>query len=82
MYRPVTVVEVRIWGQRVGAVALDPRLGYYAFEYDPKFVATGIELAPLTLPLAQAREPFVFTALPQLTYQRLPAMLADAGGQA
>ena len=45
MYRPVTVVEVRIWGQRVGAVALDPKLGYYAFEYDPKFVATGIELA-------------------------------------
>lgn len=78
MYRPVTVVEVRIWGRRVGAVALDPKLGYYAFEYDPKFVATGIELAPLTLPLAQAREPFVFTALPQLTYQRLPALLADA----
>ena len=78
MYKPVTAVEVRLWGHSVGAVALDPKLGYYAFEYAPKFVASGIELAPLTMPLAQAHEPFVFTALPELTYQRLPAVLADA----
>ncbi len=78
MYKPVTAVEVRLWGHTVGAVALDPKLGYYAFEYAPKFVASGIELAPLAMPLAQAREPFVFTALPELTYQRLPAVLADA----
>ena len=78
MYRPVTAVEVRLWGHTVGAVALDPKLGYYAFEYAPKFVAGGIELAPLTMPLAKARDPFVFTALPELTYQRLPALLADA----
>ena len=77
-YRAVAAVEVHIWGTRVGAVALDPRLGFYAFEYDPAFVATGIELAPFTMPLAQAREPFVFPALPELTYHRLPAMLADA----
>jgi len=78
MYKPVHAVEVRIWGSTVGAVALDPKLGYYAFEYDPRFVASGIELAPLTMPLAAAREPFVFTDLPELTYKRLPAMLADA----
>ena len=78
MYKPVTAVEVRLWGHTVGAVALDPKLGYYAFEYAPKFVASGIELAPLTMPLAQARDPFVFVALPELTYQRLPALLADA----
>ena len=77
-YKAVAAVEVHIWGTRVGAVALDPRLGFYAFEYDPAFVATGIELAPFTMPLAQAREPFVFPALPELTYHRLPAMLADA----
>lgn len=78
MYKPVQAVEVRLWGKTVGAVALDPRLGYYAFEYDPKFVATGIDLAPLAMPLTGAGEPFVFTDLPELTYKRLPAMLADA----
>jgi hypothetical protein len=58
-------------------VALDPNLGYHVFEYEPAFVRTGIELAPLTMPLAQAREPFVFTDLPDKTYKRLPALLAD-----
>jgi len=78
MYTPVPIVEVRIWGKAVGAVALDPALGYYAFEYQPAFVRSGIELAPLTMPLAAASEPFVFTNLPEGTYRRLPGMLADA----
>jgi serine/threonine-protein kinase HipA len=78
VYRPVNAIEVRIWGKTVGAVALDPKLGYYAFEYAPAFVRSGIELAPLTMTLAQAREPFVFPDLPELTYKRLPGMLADA----
>jgi serine/threonine-protein kinase HipA len=62
----------------VGAVALDPRLGYYAFEYQPAFARSGIELAPLTMPLTAATEPFVFTDLPEVTYRRLPGLLADA----
>ena len=78
MYKPVTVVEVRAWNRQVGAVALDPRLSYYAFEYAPAFVNTRIELAPLTMPLAEAQHPFIFPNLPELTYKRLPAMLADA----
>ncbi len=78
MFTPVHVVEVRIWRKAVGAVALDPRLGYYAFEYEPSFVRSGIEVAPLTMPISTAHEPFVFPDLPELTYRRLPGMLADA----
>lgn len=78
VYRPIDIVEVRAWEHLVGAVALDPRLGYYAFEYAPAFVATGIELAPLCMPLAQAQRPFIFPQLSELTYKRLPAMLADS----
>lgn len=37
MYKAVDVIEVRIWGRRVGAVALDPGLGNYVFEYEPEF---------------------------------------------
>ncbi len=78
MYKPVHVISVWVWGKMVGAVALDTRLGYYAFEYDPGFVRSGVELAPLTMPFSQAHAPFVFTDLPELTYKRLPALLADA----
>lgn len=78
MYKPVIIVEVRAWNRLVGAVALDLGLGYYAFEYAPAFIKTGIELAPLTMPLSEAQRPFIFPDLPELTYKRLPAMLADA----
>ena len=78
MYTPVPIVEVRIWRKAVGAVALDPALGFYVFEYQPAFLHSGMELAPLTMPLAAAREPFVFTDLPAFTYRGLPGLLADA----
>lgn len=72
------VVEVRIWGRRVGAVALDPRLGAYAFEYDPAWARGRVELAPLQMPLARAAQPFVFPDLPRASFHGLPGMLADA----
>ena len=71
-------IEVLAWGRRVGAVAPDPRLGCYAFAYDPGWRRTGIELAPLTLPLDNRGDAFVFPNLPEATFHRLPGMLADA----
>jgi len=76
MYRAVDLIEVRAWGATVGGVSVDPGLGYYVFEYDPKWQARGIELAPLTMPVAQPVH--VFPLLPETTFKRLPAMLADA----
>ncbi|GAA4666197.1 type II toxin-antitoxin system HipA family toxin [Frondihabitans cladoniiphilus] len=75
-YTPVSAVEVTAWGARVGAVAPDPRLGAYVFEYYPDWVARGVELAPVHLPIARRRH--VFPALPEATFHRLPALLADA----
>ncbi|MHB8253052.1 MAG: type II toxin-antitoxin system HipA family toxin [Acidiferrobacter sp.] len=72
------VVEVRLWGHRVGACSLDPRSGFYAFEYDRAFVRRGIDLAPLQMPIARADRPMIFPGLPENTYHRLPALLADA----
>ena len=76
MYRAVDLIEVRAWGATVGGVSVDPGLGYYVFEYDPKWQARGIELAPLTMPVAQPVH--VFPLLPEANFKRLPAMLADA----
>jgi serine/threonine-protein kinase HipA len=74
----VSVIEVRVWGRRIGAVALDPKLGYYAFAYEPAWKRERIELAPLTLPLDDRRAAFVFPNLPEATFHRLPGMIADA----
>jgi serine/threonine-protein kinase HipA len=67
-----------MWESRVGAVAPDPSLDCYAFAYDPAWRPKGIEVAPLTMPLTDRRDTFVFPVLPKETYLGLPAMLADA----
>lgn len=77
-YRPVERVEVFLWGRYVGAVALDPVLGFYVFAYDKDFARSGIEPAPLRMPLRDDEHLYVFTDLPEATYSRLPALLADA----
>ena len=72
------VIEVRIWGLRVGAVAFDPKAGCYAFEYDPKWQGRRIELAPLTMPTTAAAPIFLFPTLPKPTFKGLPGLLSDA----
>lgn len=72
------VIEVRVWGKRVGAVAPDPRLGCYVFAYDLAWRRGGIDLAPLTMPLADTRPTFAFPNLSELGYKRLPGLLSDA----
>ena len=77
-YAPVGLIEVRCWGSRVGALALDDRSGFYAFEYAPAWVRAGIELAPTTMPTGKASGPLIFPTLPRDTYHRLPSMIADS----
>jgi serine/threonine-protein kinase HipA len=71
------VIEVRIWNTLVGAVALDPNLACYVFEYDPQWRRRGVELAPRTMPTTAPQPAFVFPAL-GASFQRLPGLLADA----
>jgi serine/threonine-protein kinase HipA len=48
------------------------------FAYDPDWKRQGVELAPLTMPMADRREVFAFQNLREETYFRLPPMVADA----
>lgn len=75
-YKPVNVVNVYLWDKHIGAVALDPTWGYYVFEYTAAFASLGLEPAPLQMPVRRAGA-FMFTDLPEITFKRLPAMLAD-----
>jgi serine/threonine-protein kinase HipA len=72
----IPVIEVCAWGKQAGALARDPRLGYFAFQYTPSWLKLGIEFAPLHMPLSD--QTFIFPNLPEATFRRLPAMFADA----
>lgn len=76
--KSIDVIEVRAWEHLVGAVALDPSIGYYVFEYDPAWKRGAIELAPIHMPNTVPASTYVFPTLPETTYYRLPALLADA----
>ena len=49
--KDVSAIEMRAWGRSVGAVTLDPKPAYYAFEYESTWKRNGAELAPLQMPL-------------------------------
>jgi serine/threonine-protein kinase HipA len=75
---PTQVLEVVLWDQLVGKLAVDPRLKAYAFAYTPAWRRSGQELAPLTMPMRNRQQVFVFPNLPEATFHGLPAMVADA----
>lgn len=72
----MTVAEVRLWGRTIGAVSLQDDASHAAFQYDPAFARSGIELSPITMPLSD--QVYVFTELPQKTFHGLPGLLADS----
>ncbi len=71
-----TLAEVRMWGRTIGAVSLSDGEDTAAFEYDPAFVKSGIEVAPLTMPLSH--KVFTFPHLSRQTFHGLPGLLADS----
>ena len=69
-------VFVSMWGHHVGAIVPAPQPGVFAFRYDPLFLATGIEIAPLSMPLR--REPYVLADMPREAFGGLPPVFADS----
>lgn len=68
--------QVKMWGEYVGALALDPSTGFATFEYAPEWLANRIEIAPLQMPLAARK--YIFSGLNVETYKGLPAVFADS----
>ena len=70
------IAEVRLWDKVIGAVSLDRGRGVATFQYDPEFIQSGIEVAPLMMPLSG--KVYEFPGLPQDTFHGLPGLLADS----
>lgn len=70
------VARVEIWGQTVGALSYDKDTGLCAFQYDPSWIRTAIELSPVKLPLSDRI--YQFPTLSRETYRGLPGAFADS----
>ncbi|MEQ8811086.1 MAG: type II toxin-antitoxin system HipA family toxin [Imperialibacter sp.] len=75
----VTTAFINIWGERVGAIAWDPTKELGVFEYEPSFLSNNWDLAPVQMPLQEARgRVFSFPELRTTsTFKGLPGLLAD-----
>jgi serine/threonine-protein kinase HipA len=69
-------VRVVLWDSVIGAVSWleDREIG--VFQYAPDFLRSGIQLAPLMMPLGEF--PYEFPALARNTFKGLPGLVADS----
>jgi serine/threonine-protein kinase HipA len=74
--RIVDVATVRLWGHDIGAVFWDDVSNVGAFEYTVEFQQSGVELAPLTMPLGPRI--YRFPELARSSFRGLPGLLADS----
>ena len=72
----MTTATVVLWGTPIGYVSMDKGEAYARFEYDPEFLASGIELAPIEMPSRSGV--ITFPNLPHHSFYGLPGLLADS----
>lgn len=81
MKSKVDIAEIYLWSNKVGAVAWDNETNVATFEFEKKFLEKNYDIAPLWMPLEEARRgnaKFSFPAINKLTYKGMPGLLADA----
>ena len=71
-----TVAAVNLWGRRIGAISQTDDRDHAAFEYDPAFATSGIQVSPITMPLGSGI--YSFPGLARRTFHGLPGLLADS----
>lgn len=72
----ITTAEVYLWGTRIGIIHKDPDRPYVSFEYDAAFRKSGIELSPISMPLAG--RVYEFPDLVNDAFHGMPGLVADS----
>ena len=70
------VASVKYKEYEVGAISFDTEIGVGSFEFEPRFIETGIELSPIKMPLSQ--KIYSFPEADPLAFYGLPGMIADS----
>lgn len=71
----IRTVKVKLWGSTIGYLHKQDN-GLIGFQYDREFMTSGIEVAPIMMPLSDTT--YSFPTLPEETFSGLPGMVADS----
>lgn len=77
----MVAAEIKIWSLNVGAVIWDRERNLAVMEFEQDFLDQNIDLAPLTMPIGKLRQgnrTFSFPTLNEITFNKLPGLLADS----
>lgn len=72
------ILKVFLWGREVGRLSIDIRRKLPYFEFNPEWVADGLDLSPLDASIKQPNSLRPFYGAPEKIYQKLPPFLADS----
>jgi len=70
------VAEVKLWGTTIGAVMLEDGKKIATFQYEDNFITSGMEIAPLMMPLS--KQIYSFPNLSLESFHGLPGLLSDS----
>lgn len=73
------IINVNIWDKNVGILLWDKNRDVSIFEYEPSFLKSGLEIAPLVMPLRSAAgQRYVFPENKNKCFKGLPGIFADS----
>ena len=72
----INAVEVYMWGTRIGLLYMDGNRPFASFEYDKDFMKSGIEIAPICMPLSN--KVYEFPNLVGDSFHGVPGLVADS----
>lgn len=77
--KEIPVIQIYLWNNLVGAMSWDDEMGYADFQFDEHFRRSGLDIAPLTMPLSRTRGVISFpTNARTKCFSGLPGLIADA----
>ena len=73
------IVDVNIWGHYVGALIWDHNKEAASFQYDDKFLSSGLDISPIIMPLRNSRGVvYQFLQNRNNCFKGLPGLIADS----
>lgn len=72
------ILKVLLWGREVGRLSIDIRRQLPYFEFNPEWVASGLDISPLDASIRQPNVLRPFYGASAKMYQKLPPFLADS----
>ncbi|MDR1154038.1 MAG: type II toxin-antitoxin system HipA family toxin [Bacteroidales bacterium] len=79
----MTTAKVQIWGMTIGYISWENKSRTASFEFEKKFLKSGLDIAPLSMPINKIDSSKIYTVestseIDYLTYKGLPHILTDS----